>query len=126
MIHERNRKRTTNPPPAPVVTSREDGGYNVQSRRSGNSYIAQVSPDGTIICGCKARGACYHMPYVQRAHDLANLSDGDAVLVCEAGGQVWHTAIGADASKVYTLEIPTGFSHVFVIRIERNERQVAA
>lgn len=126
MIHERKRKRTTKPIPAPVVTRREDGGYNVHSRRSRNNYIAQVRSDGTIICGCKARGACYHMPYIHLAHDLANLSDGDDVLVCEASGPVWHTAIGADASKVYTLEVPTGFSQVFVIRCERNERQVAA
>lgn len=109
MIHETNRKRTTKPPLAPVVTRREDGGYNVNSRRSGNNYVAHVGPDGKIKCGCPALTACYHLPHIRRAHDLANLSDGDAVLVCEAGGLAWHTVIGADASKVYTLEVPTGF-----------------
>jgi hypothetical protein len=126
MIHERNRKRTRNQPPAPTVTRREDGGYNVHSRRSDNDYVAHVAQDGTITCDCKARGSCYHLAYVKRAHDLANLSDGDAVLVREAGGLAWHTAIGADASRIYTLEVPAGFSHVFVVRCERQERQVAA
>jgi len=126
MIPQKRQKSIKNSPPAPVVSPREEGGYNVASRRSGNTYIARVGSDGTITCGCRARAACYHMPYVRRADDLANLSDGDAVLVCEAGGEVWHTVIGADASRVFTLEVPTGFSHVFVVRCERGERQVAA
>ncbi len=129
MITQKRRSRTLKnqpPPPAPIVTRRDDGDYNVESRRSGKVYAARVSADGHATCGCLARTVCYHLPYVERLHSILHLSDGDAVLVSERGGQVWHTAIGADAERVYTLEVPAGFRHGFVIRCERGERQVAA
>lgn len=127
MLARKQQRGNNNPPPAPVVTpTTQPGAYNVRSRRSGNIYLATVGSDGSVSCGCPAHGRCYHTPHVERAHALATLSDGDRVLVSEVRGPAWHTAIGANATKVFTVEVPTGFSHVFVVRVERARKARAA
>jgi len=114
----------------PIVTHLAGDDYSVYSPRSGNTYTARVEADGTTaICDCPARARCWHLGFVEQAHERRTLHSGDRVLANEARGPVWHTVLSATAQRVYTREQPAGFAWAFVLRCERaaaRRREVAA
>ena len=74
-------RRTQKPdPPEPIITHLEGDAYEVLSRRTFNLYHATVAPDGTVMCDCPARGACYHIGFVRVAHQR-RLAPADPVKV---------------------------------------------
>lgn len=58
--------------------------------------------------------------------DTTNLRPGDRVLVSEyPAGPVRHTVTRANATTVWTEEVPEGFSRAFVLEVGRPVLQLA-
>lgn len=105
-----------------VVTCAKGHRHTVNFATHGGQLTAECDPQQ-----CPSRVACYHIAAAYPAYQLDHLQPGDRVLVNEVTGPRWHRFYTRDVKRIYTFEVPEGFSPRFVVDCELASRsQMAA
>ena len=81
----------------------------------------------SFSCTCDAyafRAPCWAvaaalLEHVRLAQCVAACQGVDRALVSEATGLVWHTVSQVLGERIFTVQVPEGFSKIFVVKYER-------